>query len=415
MYSANKIQLLGVNNYTSTTAASYDIVVTDKTGGAVGAGESLLFKQKLADGTFQTLALIDKAQVKSVSAKAAVTSVPAYATVQAATSATSDLHRIEIAIDNWGSDSFEDQYIKQANYEEASGDTALKIGLGLVASLYKNYTREVPVQSAMFIQPSDGFDSVSANLDSTAEPSTAATMTYSIADKTWYVANNESTKEWKDIAEATVVSAVTSGLTAGELYIVKSSSTAGALYFATGATAATKVSDVVYHKTNPLFVFFTDTAGKIYIVEKEQAFVLGKLQAKPLIFKVSGRIYDVSAGFTEASLTTTHVGAVVNPVDAKKMASLEWFCAGYSGDDYRGVGYPNNFETSGLVNTSTSYAVIYTINYDLEGQGFNKGAVVPNTLQLLCASAPGTASTVADVIEEAINTAWSIDVRTGNS
>lgn len=404
MYSSNKIQLLGVNNYTGTTAASYDIVVTDKTGGAVGAGESLLFKQKLADGSFQTLALIDKAQVKSVSAKAAVTPVPAYATVQAVASATGDLHRIEVALDNWGSDSFEDQYIKQGNYEEAASDTALKIGLGLVSSLYKNYSREVPVQSTMFIQPTDGFDAMTTS-------TTTNDMWYSIAAGTWYVYNGSAQK---DIASAVEISSL-SGMTTGNLYIIKATSTTGTLYLATGATTATTISTVVYHKQNPLFVFLTTKTGLVYIIEKDQAFVVGKLQSKPLIFKVSGKVYDVSNAYVETVLTTTHVGAVKNPVDAKSMASLEWFCAGYSGDDYRGVNYPNNFEYSGLVNTATSYATIYTINYDLEGIGFNKGAVVSNTLHILCASAPGTANTVADILENAIYTAWSIDVRTSNS
>lgn len=409
MYSANKIRVMGVNNYTSTTAGSFDVVVTDKNGSStITSGEDLLFKQKLADGTFQTLGVIKNADFKKATKATAVTAVPAYATVQAIAGAIGDLHRIEIAINNFGSDSFEDQYIKQGNHE-ATAATALSNALGLVSSLYKNYSRDAVVQNTSFIHPNDGFDAVSSNLDETAEPATAGLMTYSIADSTWYVANAEATKEWKDIADATVVSAVTSGLTAGELYIVKATSTTGTLYYATDATTAVSVSAVTYHKTNPFFTFVTTSAGLVYIAEKDQPFVAGKFQSKPIIFGVTGKVYDVSDAYSETNLTVVEYGRVKNPVDAKEMANLEWFCNGYKGDIYRGMGYPNNLETSGLVNTSTAYKAIYTIHTGNKGLGMNAGSEVDNILHILVASTSANGDgTAGEAIEEAIETAFGV-------
>lgn len=411
MFSANKIRVVGVNNYTSTTAASYDVVVTDKNGGAVGAGDSLLFKQLLGDGTYQTLGVIAKDSVTKVTKALKVAAVPGYATVAAINGAVGDLHRIEIALDNYGSDSFEDQYIKQGTHKSTTA-TALSNGLGLVSSLYLNYTREVPKQNTYFIQPSDGFDAVSTNLDETAEPSTAGVMTYSMADNTWYVANAESTKAQVDIADAVVVTQVTSGMTAGKLYIVKATSTTGSLYYATAATTAVLVSAVVYHKENPLFKFLVTSAGVVYVMEKGQDFSNGKFLGKALVFHVTGRTYDASEAYEYTSLTTTNVGRVQNPCDSYAMANLEWFAAGYKGDIYRGVGYPFNIDTDYLVVPATAYEAIYTIEYADAGFGGNKGAVVGNVLHIICASNPATASTAADIIEDAINTAWSIDVTT---
>ena len=411
MFSANKISVMGVNNYTGTTAASFDVVVTDQNGGAIGSGDDLLFKQKLSDGTYQNLGLVKYGSVKKVTKKLDATAIPAYADVTVTAGAVGDLYRVEIALNNFGSDSFEDQYIKQATHACTTA-TALSNALGLVSSLYLNWSREAVKESTYFIHPNDGFDAVSTNLDETAEPATAGLMTYSMADNTWYVANAKSTKEWKDIANANVVSAVTSGMTEGLLYIVKATSTTGSLYYATGATTAVKVSDITYHKENPYFTFVTASDGSLYVIEKDQEFVLGKFQSKPLVFTVTGRVYDASDSYSYAALTVSSVGRVQNPLDSYQMAGLEWFCKGYKGDNYREMGYPYNFPQSTLVNTSTSYQAIYTIHYADDGQGFNKGAVVDNVLYILCASDPATASTNADIIEDGIYTAWGIDVRT---
>jgi hypothetical protein len=41
--------------------------------------------------------------------------------------------------------------------------------------------------------------------------------------------------------------------------------------------------------------------------------------------------------------------------NGKNIADLEYFCAGFRGDEYRGMGYPNNIETTYLVDPSKKY------------------------------------------------------------
>lgn len=369
MFSANKIRVVGVNNYTGTTAASYDLVVTDKNGGTVGANDDLLFKQLLGDGTYQTLGVVKKDSVSKVTKVLKATAVPGYATAQAIAGAIGDLHRIEVALDNYGSDSFEDQYIKQGTHK-ATAATAISNANGLINSLYLNYERDVPKQHTSIAHPTAGYDGVVATFADLAAPASSGDFYYVLADGVGYLA----------------------GATWGALKPGDSNTTS--------------------YKQNALFEFVTTATGLVYVVEKNQSFVNGKFQSKSLVFHISGRVYDASDAYSEASLTVTQVGKVQNPVDAFKMANLEWFAAGYKADDYRGVGYPNNIETDYLVATGTAYEALYTIHYADGGAGGNKGAEVDNVLQLICASNPATASTAADVIEDAINTAWSIDVTT---
>jgi hypothetical protein len=59
------------------------------------------------------------------------------------------------------------------------------------------------------------------------------------------------------------------------------------------------------------------------------------------------------------------VNSISNGYD---IADLEYFCMGERGDIYRGIGYPNNFDTEYLVVPSKTYNVL-DIDYYQEGEG----------------------------------------------
>lgn len=101
----------------------------------------------------------------------------------------------------------------------------------------------------------------------------------------------------------------------------------------------------------------TGTYTGIVIEEVEQPWVLGKFQQTPLHFNIQpDRVTDsgderiwglVNKGSSSASV---HNG--------KKTADLEHFTLGERGDVYRGAGYPNNIDSTYLVNPSNEYNYI---------------------------------------------------------
>jgi len=85
-------------------------------------------------------------------------------------------------------------------------------------------------------------------------------------------------------------------------------------------------------------------------------FSLGKMDGKPLVTKISVRTKNtgLSAAVTEGT-TTSNNGI--------EIANLEWFTLGNTGDIYRGVGYPNNFEGDYNVTPTVAYETINSSYY----------------------------------------------------
>jgi hypothetical protein len=83
------------------------------------------------------------------------------------------------------------------------------------------------------------------------------------------------------------------------------------------------------------------------------------------------------------------------------IADLEYFCMGERGDIYRGIGYPNNFDTEYLVVPSKTYNVL-DIDYYQEGEGVQN-------LQ-----SPSVLTIVWDASVAAVNTAMTSLVNTIN-
>ena len=131
--------------------------------------------------------------------------------------------------------------------------------------------------------------------------------------------------------------------------------------------------------SNPYLAFSVDnntTATKIIIEEKEQEWQLGTKKQRRIMFDVfPGTVYDGTDDvrwatqaangnyFTEETPTTT-IG------NGKKVADLEWFCAGEKGDQYRMVGWPHVINTTYLADASKEYHLI-EIHYAFTDTGVN--------------------------------------------
>ena len=109
----------------------------------------------------------------------------------------------------------------------------------------------------------------------------------------------------------------------------------------------------------------------LVIEAAEQPWTLGKGTYEFLKFDVTASPI-VSAGVETrwATVTkgTTHPTAAI--VNSKKIADLEYFCKGERGDMYRGIGWPNNFEFTPVVNSDAQYGYdIIELGYYYAGPG----------------------------------------------
>lgn len=152
----------------------------------------------------------------------------------------------------------------------------------------------------------------------------------------------------------------TSGLTASDFYkkmalslydnVKRDVTPLVNIYVSTAAadtliTDATKLADL------------TGTYTKIIIEEVEQDWKLGKMPQAFMPFDVQTASITVDGderlwGKVE---TATPVNIVKN---GHNIADLEYFCHGFRGDEYRGMGYPNNIDTEYLVDSSLEYNTI---------------------------------------------------------
>lgn len=107
-------------------------------------------------------------------------------------------------------------------------------------------------------------------------------------------------------------------------------------------SAATKEADLAGEYTGILFE------------EVEQAWALGKMPQAFIPFEV--QMSTITIEGIEYLWGKVEAQDPENVVEnGKKIADLEYFCMGFRGDEYRGMNYPNNFETTYLVDPSKKY------------------------------------------------------------
>ena len=116
----------------------------------------------------------------------------------------------------------------------------------------------------------------------------------------------------------------------------------------------------------------TVTTDTINIAEVEQPWQRGKfpVAVMPVMVSVAPIL---SNGVETTAWATITKGVSTTASDAsKKIADLEYFCMGTRGDEYRGMGYPNNFDTQYLTDLNATYDVV-TIHYFDEGECMDSG------------------------------------------
>ena len=92
----------------------------------------------------------------------------------------------------------------------------------------------------------------------------------------------------------------------------------------------------------------------IIFEEAEQPWLLGKMPQSFIPFEV--QVVPVTIEGIESNWAKVENVASAKAVqNGKKIADLEYFCMGFRGDEYRGMGYPNNLDTTYLVDPSKKY------------------------------------------------------------
>ena len=107
------------------------------------------------------------------------------------------------------------------------------------------------------------------------------------------------------------------------------------------------------------YVTVTVAGNTLVIEEVPQPWVLGKRQAAQVYFKVQVVPITLDGGLFPWGIVTDTTSTNTNVVtNGKTVADMEWFYIGERADQFRGMGYPDNFETIYLANPSKKYNFI---------------------------------------------------------
>lgn len=151
------------------------------------------------------------------------------------------------------------------------------------------------------------------------------------------------------------------------------------------------------------FTFAREGSGassKLVITEVAQPWVIGKKQGRPLDYTIF--LQPIADSVAWGSITTRFVGTQ-GKGDGKVAADMEYFYLGERGDIYRNVGFPDNFDTTYLVDKTAVYDIIELAFYSTE-EGTSPQAS-EKQLTILCKQS-GTAASSHDIqrsISGAIN------------
>ena len=141
------------------------------------------------------------------------------------------------------------------------------------------------------------------------------------------------------------------------------------------------------------------TSTKLIITEVPQPWVLGKRQADQVPFVVHTVPITVDGSQVPwGTITDTTSTNTVNQVTNGKMtADMEWFYIGERADQFRGVGYPDNFETKYLANPSKAYDFI-----DIQFYYSGDAEDVQHSKKMLTLAIPTDATVGSDTLTETL-------------
>lgn len=147
----------------------------------------------------------------------------------------------------------------------------------------------------------------------------------------------------------------------------------------------------------------TGTYTGVVVTEVEQPWRLGVMSQTPVYFTVQSVPVTVNGDERHwATLTESTSGSIGN---GKTIADLEYFCMGERGDQYRQIGWPNNIQTTYLVDPTKTYCV-FDIHYAYVGSN-ESVQKSEKTITIVCAS-----KAELNKVITAFNTATGLSVAT---
>ena len=257
----------------------------------------------------------------------------------------------------YGSLSYQDQYVKHAVVRATTGMTADTFYRKTIESCVLNFSRETVEMLSFKLKGTSCGLTVIANpaykfkLDVGAADTTAAISGSVVSLASEVAASTE--------LSATNIADLNTALAAAGIDVIVLSGTAPA------ADVTTAVAI---------------TGTGIVIEEVEQPYVKGLKSSDPLRFDVIPRTITVS-GDEVIWGTVTKVTSTKFVNNGKTVADLEYFYAGEKGDQYRNVGFPKVLPTEYLADSTKPYSFI-EINYSdsfggVDVQKSDKSIVIP--------------------------------------
>ena len=360
------------------SASTNEVAVLKKDGTAAAVyGEDAYVLYKDSQGRVRTSDVLKAGQIKSVTKVDPVTVVPAYASWDVSVSgvAAGDIYEGLVRISGYGSRSPYDEYPAPFNYTFVSGDDVDDVAEGLIKSLSFEFSR-VEGKSDKYVNFITGYDKVYTTKAAVVTDKANLTNGKFI----WVMEDN---KAWI-VADKTASTFAT---------ICTTEKTDWSTELGNGTAE--------YLNANPWFHFIKldGATPKVYIIEKDQPTTDMKLQGYNIVFKAGLRVLDGTSFDEQSTVTVTNVGRVSSAGEGKNIRRLEIFTKGHTGDYYRGMGYPNNFDAIYDASKTTNYYLV-NVEFMQAVQDVNtiSGHPSQKVLQIACAT-----SGVADSVYAALN------------
>lgn len=365
-----------------TTAATFitgadngEVAVLKKDGSAAaakGTDAYVLFKD--GQGRIKASDTLKAGQIKAVTKSDPVTIVPAYSSWTVETATAGDVYEGLVRISEFGSRSILDEYPAPFSYTFQTGDDVDDVAEGLIKSLSFEFGR-VEGKHDKYVNFITGYDKVYTTKAAVVTDKANLTDTKII----WVMEDN---KAWI-VADKTALTFAT---------ICTTEKTDWSTELGNGTAE--------YLNANPWFHFIKldGAAPKIYIIAKDQPSTDMKMQGYDVKFKVGLRVLDGTTFEEDSTVTVTNVGKINSPGDGKKIRNLEIFAKGHTGDFYRGMGYPNNFDaTYDAVKTTNYYVINVEFAQAIQDVNTLSGHPSQKLLQIAC-STSAVATTVYNAL-----------------
>lgn len=380
---------VGTANVADLTAlkagSANSLVILGADGAAVAAGKAFKLYQKDALGSIISSDTIKPDNVLDVRSVAYTAATPKVVTISALTVDVGTLYTVNIEIQGHGSLSPEDTYLKQGYYKAVTGATQETIVDGLIASLNRNFTREIGStastnRSFTFIK---GFGTQTIDVDTAPTADASASVNVNGTDYT--VALLDADTDQQAAAKIAAVIDAIDGVSAAAV--------ATSIVTITSDTATQVTYDPASTGTTVTAAQTASTAGLI---------VKGKLDAAGFDGDKKIKVYD---DFTVDIACTTYPTVTVTTTASKgsgtgyQVVEMERYLLGERGDTYRESGYPHNINGPALVSSASGSYDIIEISYFDEGRDEAKKSKKSLTIAIPTAAIPNANvnSVVADL------------------